>query len=103
VTDGGGGGANGGGGEAGGRGGAGGGGGAGVAMNCTAVVCWVLPPLLMTAKVQMSVTPVLWLRAAEGKTGQDLSTVSAADEDGEGLQSSCANRRDVVSANVNSC
>lgn len=33
-------------------------------MNSTAVECLVLPPLLMTSKVQMSVAPVSWLRAA---------------------------------------
>ena len=59
-------------------------------MNCTAVECWVLPPLFMMAKLQMSVTPVFWLRAAEGKTDQDMSTVSAAVEDSQGLQGTCA-------------
>ena len=59
-------------------------------MNCTAVECLVLPPLLMTAKVQMSVTPMFWLRAAERKLDQEMSTVTAAVEDGEGLRSSCA-------------
>ena len=69
-------------------------------MNCTAVECLVLPPLLMTAKVQMSVTPVFWLRAAEGKTDQDMSTVSAAVEDGEGLKSTCACRWDVLNGST---
>jgi len=44
----------------------------------------------MMAKLQMSVTPVFWLRAAKGKTDQDMSTVSAAVGDGKGLQSTCA-------------
>ncbi len=69
-------------------------------MNCTAVECLVFPPLLMTAKVQMSVTPVFWLRAAEENTDQDMFTVSAAVKDGEDLQSSCANRWEMLNASM---
>ena len=54
----------------------------------------------MTAKLQMSVTPVFWLRAAEGKTVQDMSTLSAAVQDGEGLQSTCACRGDVLNGST---
>ncbi len=44
----------------------------------------------MMAKLQMSVKPVFWLRAAKAKTDQGMSTVSAAVEDGKGLQSTRA-------------